>query len=135
MKGPGKTAQPRPLASPLGRLWLTLNAASRTEKQADSRASSRTSISACSATVQPTPPPALEHSEVRHCEASTWEGTTGCAALQGRCKAETKLQKHETSGQDVGVASCGTWSLGVAVPMILVRSSSMSTRGSSSGPF
>lgn len=45
------------------------------------------------------------------------------------------MQKHRTQGQEVGVASGGTWSLGVAVPMILVSSCSMWTRGSSSGPF
>ncbi|KAF3850542.1 hypothetical protein F7725_012314 [Dissostichus mawsoni] len=40
---------------------LTLRAASRTEKQGDRRPSSSTSISCCSATVQPSSPPALEH--------------------------------------------------------------------------
>lgn len=51
---------------------LTLRAASRTEKQGESRASRRTSISASSARVQPSSPDALAHSAVRHWEAKTW---------------------------------------------------------------
>lgn len=103
---------------------LTLRAASRTEKQDESRPLSRTSISGCSATVQPSPPPALAHNAVKHCDANT-------------CKPNTRTRSYVgspaiSSSQQAPLFTC---SLGVAVEMTLVSRSSMLTRGSSSGPF
>ncbi len=55
---------------------LTLSAASLTEKHEDSKASSRTSISGCSASAHPSCPPALVHRAVRQPAASTYNTHT-----------------------------------------------------------
>lgn len=55
---------------------LTLSAASLTEKHGDSKASSRTSISGCSASAHPPCPPALAHRAVRQSAASTYNKHT-----------------------------------------------------------
>ncbi len=67
---------------------LTLSAASLTEKHEDSKASSRTSISGCSASAHPSCPPALVHRAVRQPAASTYNTHTHCI---------TTLLKHRVS--------------------------------------
>ncbi len=66
---------------------LTLSAASLTEKHEDSKASSRTSISGCSASAHPFCPPALAHRAVRQPDASTYNTHTHTHSI-------TTLLKH-----------------------------------------